>query len=71
MVAYEADALANALNQAIERAVAARQPAAPSNQITFEDYLGLQHALFEWADSYDAKDWNRLSKVIAPTLRVS
>jgi hypothetical protein len=69
MVAHEADALATALNQAIDRAVAAR--AAPSNQITFEDYLGLQHALFEWADSYDAKDWNRLSKVIAPTLRVS
>jgi hypothetical protein len=26
--------------------------------------------LFEWADSYDAKDWERLSKCIAPTLKV-
>jgi len=74
MVVNETDALTVALHQAvtsaIDRAVAARQPAAPSNQITFEDYLGLQYTLFEWADSYDAKDWNRLSKVIAPTLRI-
>jgi len=27
-------------------------------------------ACFEWADSYDSKDWNRLRKCIAPTLRV-
>jgi scytalone dehydratase len=25
---------------------------------------------FEWADSYDSKDWERLSKCIAPTLHV-
>ncbi|KUI64871.1 Scytalone dehydratase [Cytospora mali] len=41
-----------------------------SDEITFSDYLGLNAALFEWADSYDAKDWERLSKCIAPTLRI-
>jgi scytalone dehydratase len=35
------------------------------------DYLGLNAALYEWADSYDSKDWDRLRKCIAPTLRVS
>ena len=34
------------------------------------DYLGLNAALYEWADSYDSKDWDRLRKCIAPTLRV-
>ena len=34
------------------------------------DYLGLTTCLFEWADSYDSKDWDRLAKCIAPTLRV-
>ncbi|OCL03575.1 conidial pigment biosynthesis scytalone dehydratase-like protein Arp1 [Glonium stellatum] len=37
---------------------------------SFEDVLGCQTAVFEWADSYDSKDWDRLSKCIAPTLRV-
>lgn len=27
-------------------------------------------ANYEWADSYDTKDWDRLRKCIAPTLRV-
>ncbi|KAJ2898570.1 conidial pigment biosynthesis scytalone dehydratase Arp1 [Zalerion maritima] len=27
-------------------------------------------ACFEWADSYDSKDWERLSKCIAPTVRI-
>jgi hypothetical protein len=35
------------------------------------DVLGCQAACFEWADSYDSKDWERLSKCIAPTLKVS
>ncbi|KAL2271950.1 hypothetical protein VTJ83DRAFT_1321 [Remersonia thermophila] len=39
-------------------------------QITFEEYLGCTEAAFEWADSYDSKDWDRLQKCIAPTLRV-
>jgi len=41
-----------------------------TGNISFEDYLGLTAALFEWADSYDSKDWERLSKCIAPTLRI-
>ncbi|KAJ4292104.1 Scytalone dehydratase [Collariella sp. IMI 366227] len=39
-------------------------------QITFEEYLGCSEAAFEWADSYDSKDWERLKKCIAPTLRI-
>ena len=27
-------------------------------------------AVYEWADSYDSKDWKRLEKCIAPTLRI-
>ena len=34
------------------------------------DIFGCQAALFEWAESYDSKDWDRLSKCIAPVLRV-
>ncbi|KAF1809668.1 Scytalone dehydratase plus inhibitor [Eremomyces bilateralis CBS 781.70] len=41
-----------------------------AGNITFDDYLGLTTALFEWADSYDSKDWARLAKCIAPTLRI-
>ncbi|TPX13073.1 uncharacterized protein E0L32_006499 [Thyridium curvatum] len=43
---------------------------APPNEITFSDYLGLCTAAYEWADSYDSKDWDRLRKCIAPNLRV-
>ena len=35
-----------------------------------KDVLGWQAALYEWAESYDTKDPDRLSKCIAPTLRV-
>jgi hypothetical protein len=34
------------------------------------DLIGCQASLFEWAESYDTKDWDRLAKCIAPTLRV-
>jgi len=34
------------------------------------DMLGCMAACFEWADSYDSKDWERLKNCIAPTLRV-
>jgi len=33
--------------------------------------MGVSTAYFEWADSYDSKDWERLRKIVAPTLRVS
>jgi len=39
-------------------------------QISFEEYIGCTEAAFEWADSYDSKDWDRLRKCIAPTLRI-
>ncbi|KAH6651927.1 Scytalone dehydratase [Truncatella angustata] len=41
-----------------------------NGNITFDDYLGLQKCLVEWADSYDSKNWDRLRKCIAPTLRI-
>lgn len=41
-----------------------------TKNISFEDYLGLTTCLVEWADSYDTKNWDRLRKCIAPTLRV-
>ncbi|KAK2594653.1 hypothetical protein QQS21_007629 [Conoideocrella luteorostrata] len=37
---------------------------------TYEDVAGCQHVLFEWAESYDTKDWDRLAKSIAPTLHI-
>ncbi|KAI8628712.1 Scytalone dehydratase [Xylariaceae sp. FL1651] len=41
-----------------------------NDNIAFDDYLGLMTCLVEWADSYDSKDWDRLRKCIAPTLRI-
>ncbi|KAL4874955.1 Scytalone dehydratase [Aspergillus karnatakaensis] len=37
---------------------------------TFEEVTGCQEALLEWAESFDEKDWDRLRKCIAPTLRI-
>lgn len=34
------------------------------------DYLSLSEITFEWGDSYDDKDWDRLRKILAPTLMV-
>ncbi|KAL4987327.1 Scytalone dehydratase [Aspergillus falconensis] len=41
-----------------------------ANQPRYEDILGCQAALYEWAESYDTKDWDRLSKCIAPVLHI-
>ncbi|KAI1384748.1 Scytalone dehydratase [Hypoxylon trugodes] len=41
-----------------------------TENISFEDYLGLQACVVEWAESYDSKDWDRLRKCIAPTLKI-
>ncbi|KAF2429438.1 Scytalone dehydratase plus inhibitor [Tothia fuscella] len=45
---------------------------APSTKgnISFDDFLGINACLFEWADSYDSKNWKRLEKCIAPTLLI-
>ncbi|KAL4757005.1 scytalone dehydratase arp1 [Aspergillus foveolatus] len=37
----------------------------------YETIAGCQRALFEWAESYDSKDWDRLAKCIAPTLHIN
>ncbi|KAJ5365810.1 Scytalone dehydratase [Penicillium concentricum] len=42
----------------------------PNLDISFQDYLILSKLVFDWADSYDAKDWDRLRSIIAPTLKV-
>ncbi|KAL8947336.1 MAG: hypothetical protein Q9222_006366, partial [Ikaeria aurantiellina] len=39
-------------------------------EISFSDYLSLTTVLHEWAESYDSKDWSRLSTILAPTLRI-
>lgn len=39
-------------------------------EISFSDYLGLNAALFEWTESYDSKNWDRLRACIAPTMRI-
>ncbi|KAH8670228.1 putative scytalone dehydratase [Tricladium varicosporioides] len=41
-----------------------------TKSVTFEDYLELTALMFDWGDSYDAKDWKRLRSIIAPTLLV-
>ncbi|CAL3965573.1 hypothetical protein PZA11_002489 [Diplocarpon coronariae] len=40
------------------------------SDLSFEEVMGCMAACFEWADSYDTKDWERLRRCIAPTLRV-
>ncbi|KAI4135204.1 MAG: hypothetical protein LQ347_000877 [Umbilicaria vellea] len=39
-------------------------------RISFDDWLTLSELAFEWADSYDAKDWDRLRVILAPTLNI-
>lgn len=34
------------------------------------DITACETVLFEWAESYDGKDWERLERCIAPSLRV-
>ncbi|KAF7719056.1 Scytalone dehydratase [Penicillium ucsense] len=42
----------------------------PNLDISFQDYLILSKLVFDWADCYDHKDWERLRTIIAPTLTV-
>ncbi|KAK4248224.1 Scytalone dehydratase [Corynascus novoguineensis] len=35
-----------------------------------EDIFGCQRVLFEWAESFDTKDWPRLADCVAPTLYI-
>lgn len=38
--------------------------------LPFPEYQTLSTLLFHWADSYDSKDWARLSKILAPVLNI-
>jgi len=44
--------------------------ATKQSNISFQDYIELSAVVFHWGDSYDAKDWGRLSTIIAPTLKI-
>ncbi|KAF7547644.1 hypothetical protein G7Z17_g7579 [Cylindrodendrum hubeiense] len=41
-----------------------------TGNISFEEFQGVQAAVYEWAESYDTKDWARLRKILAPELRI-
>jgi len=41
-----------------------------ATQITFDDYLTITSLVFEWGDSYDNKDWERLAKILSPTMLI-
>jgi scytalone dehydratase len=34
------------------------------------DYLAIRNIAFEWAESYDTKDWERLRKILAPSINL-
>lgn len=34
------------------------------------DYLSIHNVAFEWAESYDTKDWKRLQQILAPSIRL-
>ena len=34
------------------------------------DYLAMLNVAFEWAESYDTKDWERLKRCLAPSIRL-
>ena len=37
---------------------------------THSDYIEIRNVAFEWAQSYDTKDWERLRKCLAPSIRL-
>ncbi|KAJ5738860.1 hypothetical protein N7493_002015 [Penicillium malachiteum] len=39
-------------------------------EVSFSDYLACSELTFEWADSYDTKNWSRLANILAPTVKV-
>ncbi|KAE8152727.1 Scytalone dehydratase [Aspergillus avenaceus] len=43
---------------------------APTPKPTFEEWLAVSELAFEWAESYDSKDWTRLRSILAPTLTI-
>ncbi|MCJ1446843.1 MAG: hypothetical protein MMC23_007350 [Stictis urceolatum] len=41
-----------------------------STDITLSDYIDIRNVAFEWAESYDTKDWERLRACLAPSVRL-
>jgi len=41
-----------------------------STEIALSDYLAINNVAFEWAHSYDTKDWDRLQNILAPSTRL-
>ncbi|KAJ5725585.1 uncharacterized protein N7483_006942 [Penicillium malachiteum] len=44
--------------------------ASTGTEISFSDYLACSELTFEWADSYDTKNWSRLANILAPTVKI-
>ncbi|KAF3011443.1 hypothetical protein E8E14_000768 [Neopestalotiopsis sp. 37M] len=40
-----------------------------SSQPAADDVIGCLAAVYDWAESFDTKDWDRLRTVLAPTMR--
>ncbi|KAL9094200.1 MAG: hypothetical protein Q9165_003615 [Trypethelium subeluteriae] len=38
--------------------------------IALSDYLAIRNIAFEWSESYDNKDWDRLRRILAPSVRL-
>ncbi|KAK2603903.1 hypothetical protein QQS21_003938 [Conoideocrella luteorostrata] len=41
-----------------------------ATDLAFSDYLDIRNLTFEWAESYDNKDWESLHKCLAPSIRL-
>ncbi|KJZ74542.1 hypothetical protein HIM_06138 [Hirsutella minnesotensis 3608] len=39
-----------------------------ATDIAMSDYLEIRNLAFEWAESYDNKDWDRLRRCLAPSI---
>ncbi|KAL1995039.1 hypothetical protein VTN49DRAFT_1226 [Thermomyces lanuginosus] len=42
----------------------------PTTDIDFKDYLEVSRLSFEWAESYDTKDWDRLRRILTSTVTI-
>ncbi|KAK2738846.1 hypothetical protein FQN55_000402 [Onygenales sp. PD_40] len=41
-----------------------------ATDISFADYIEIRNLAFEWSESYDLKDWERLQRILAPSTRL-
>ncbi|KAK1072992.1 Scytalone dehydratase [Friedmanniomyces endolithicus] len=59
------------LSEDLEKdAKASKMVLEPVKTVSWEDAQGCMAACYEWAHSYDTKDWQKLKTCIAPTLRI-